>query len=173
MLQRWRILRACIFIFSYIKQQFGFLQLSLSYVLYVNHFEERNGYKWEGSYTSVADTRAWICKHFKQPRNRFPTWRAGTTGYIGWRNQFLGFVCSLNVYKFGLCNDWSLELSIFCCKWRIIQTTIVCYNATNSYRYCGKVWMTQSQIKNLRKLGKTFCKSSMYFYSNINQHHCL
>ncbi len=86
---------------------------------------------------------------------------------------WIRFLGSWNVYKFGLCNDWSLELSIFCCKWRIIQTTIVCYNDTNSYRYCGKVWMTQSQIKNLRKLGKTFCKSSMYFYSNINQHHCL
>ncbi len=22
---------------------------------------------------------AWICKHFKEPRNKFPAWRAGTT----------------------------------------------------------------------------------------------
>ncbi len=55
-----------------------------------------------------------ICKHFKEPRNRFPAWRACTTtpfvvltrtrtGYKGWQipgNRFMG---SLNVYKYGLC----------------------------------------------------------------------
>jgi hypothetical protein len=41
-------------------------------------------------------TRARICKPFNEPRNRFPTWRAGMTnrtgppGYIGWRNRFIG-----------------------------------------------------------------------------------
>ncbi len=37
---------------------------------------------------------AWarICKHCKEPRNRFPVWR----------NRFLG---SLDVYKFGLCRN--------------------------------------------------------------------
>ncbi len=50
-----------------------------------------------------------ICKPFKEPRNRFPAWRAGTTTLFNvlpatrlgkWRNRFLG---SLNVYKYGLC----------------------------------------------------------------------
>jgi hypothetical protein len=46
--------------------------------------------------------RARICKAFKEPRNRFPAWPAGTTtlfdvppGSIGWRNRFLG---SLNTF---------------------------------------------------------------------------
>jgi hypothetical protein len=79
MLQRWRILRAGIFIFSYIKQHFGFSS-SDALILYANHFEERNGYKGGvGSCASVADTRARICKHLKEPRNRFPIWRAGAT----------------------------------------------------------------------------------------------
>ncbi len=55
--------------------------------------------------------RARICKPFKEPRNRFLTCRAGTTTRPGRlhrlaesipRNRFLG---SLNVYKYGLCND--------------------------------------------------------------------
>ncbi len=51
-----------------------------------------------------------ICKLFKEPRNRFPTWRAGTgqpylsyrparPQYIGRRNRFLGCI---SVYKYGL-----------------------------------------------------------------------
>ncbi len=51
-----------------------------------------------------------ICKPFKEPRNRFPTWRAGVRQphlsyrparlqYIGWRNRFLGCI---SVYKYGL-----------------------------------------------------------------------
>jgi hypothetical protein len=58
--------------------------------------------------------RARICKPFKEPRNRFSAWRAGTTTLfvvpacqatyriaesIPW-NRFLG---SINVYKYGLC----------------------------------------------------------------------
>jgi hypothetical protein len=57
--------------------------------------------------------RARICKPFKEPRNRFPSWRPGTTTpfdvyraarlhrleeSISW-NRFLG---SVNVYKYGL-----------------------------------------------------------------------
>jgi hypothetical protein len=55
--------------------------------------------------------RARICKPFKEPRNRFPAWRADTTTLfdvlahqdrlaesIPW-NRFRG---SLNVYKFGI-----------------------------------------------------------------------
>jgi hypothetical protein len=34
------------------------------------------------------------CRLFKEPRNGFPAWRAGTgtstRGYIGWRNQLVG-----------------------------------------------------------------------------------
>jgi hypothetical protein len=58
-------------------------------------------------------TRARICKPFKEPRNRFPAWRAGTTTlFLYWpamlhrlaesnpRNRFL---VSLNFYKYGLC----------------------------------------------------------------------
>ncbi len=60
-------------------------------------------------------TWARICEPFKEPRNRFPAWRAGTTTIfdvpagqakqagIDSLNRFLG---SLNVYKFGL---WPLE----------------------------------------------------------------
>jgi hypothetical protein len=57
----------------------------------------------------VIGTRARICKPFKEPRNRFPARRAGTTTHrparlhklaesIPW-NRFLG---SLNVYIYGL-----------------------------------------------------------------------
>jgi hypothetical protein len=59
--------------------------------------------------------RARICKLFKEPRNQFPAWRAGTTipidvpARLGLHrlaesipgNRFLG---SLNVYKYGLRN---------------------------------------------------------------------
>jgi hypothetical protein len=45
----------------------------------------------------AVENRARICKPFKEPRNRLPAWR----------NRFL---CSLNVYKFGL---WSLQLRRF------------------------------------------------------------
>ncbi len=54
-------------------------------------------------------SRAWIFKPFKEPRSRFPAWRASTItlfdvpdrppGCMGWRNGFLGFS---NVYRFGL-----------------------------------------------------------------------
>jgi hypothetical protein len=57
-------------------------------------------------------TRARSCKPFKEPRNRFPSWRSGTTTYLSARparqhrlaesisrNGFLG---SINVYKYGL-----------------------------------------------------------------------
>ncbi len=58
--------------------------------------------------STYRPTSARICKPFKEPRNRFPTCRAGTIplscqtgppGYIGWRNRFLS---SLNVYKYEL-----------------------------------------------------------------------
>ncbi len=48
---------------------------------------------------NVLHTGARICKLFREPNNRFPAWRAGTTtlfdvdvpsGYIGWRNRSLG-----------------------------------------------------------------------------------
>ncbi len=48
---------------------------------------------------SYRPARARICKPFKEPRNRFSAWRAGTSNpvfrtgspdYIGWRNRFLG-----------------------------------------------------------------------------------
>ncbi len=66
---------------------------------------------------NLGPCRDRLCKPFKELRNRFPVWRAGTTlivvqarqatFYIGWRNGFLG---SLNVYKYGL--------------WYIIRSTV-------------------------------------------------
>ncbi len=41
--------------------------------------------------------RACICKHFKEPRNRFSAWRAGTKSRAA-RLHRLG---SINVYKYG------------------------------------------------------------------------
>jgi hypothetical protein len=49
----------------------------------------------------LMSSGARICKPFKEPRNRFPAWRAGRynnpicrtadlPGNIGWRNRFLG-----------------------------------------------------------------------------------
>ncbi len=54
-----------------------------------------------GKGLSYQPARARICKAFKGPRNRFPAWRNrfvcsinickfGFSGYIGWRNRFLG-----------------------------------------------------------------------------------
>ncbi len=65
-------------------------------------------------------TRARICKPFKEPRNRFPAWWAGTTyklgvprtgppDYVVWRNRFDRFLGSLNVYKYGLCFHATFE----------------------------------------------------------------
>ncbi len=167
MLQWWLMLRAYIFIFSYIKQHFGFSS-SDALIMYVNHFEVRNRYGGGGSCKSVADTRARICKHFKEPRYWFPTLRAGTATLFDVTARrarlhrlaesipWIRFLGSLNVYKFAM--NWSLELSIICCKWRIIQTTIVCYNNTNSHRYCGKV-------KNLQAI--TFCCFSWFEWQSI------
>ncbi len=62
-----------------------------------------------------GETRARICRPFKEPRNRFPAWRAGTTTLfvVPVRqatvhtlaesippNRYLGYI---NVYKYGLC----------------------------------------------------------------------
>jgi len=54
-----------------------------------------------------AELRVRICMPFKEPRNRFPALRTGTTTRLfvvlashGWWNRFLD---SLNVYRFGLC----------------------------------------------------------------------
>jgi hypothetical protein len=70
------------------------------------------------------NTRARICRPFKEPRNRFPALRAGNDnpicragppGYIGWRNRFLG---AINVYKYGL---W-IQIRR---QWRIRDTATV------------------------------------------------
>ncbi len=66
-------------------------------------------------------SRARICKPFKEPRNRFPAWRADTTTLLSYRpvrphrlaesiprNRFLS---SLNVYKYVLRYLWTLWLS--------------------------------------------------------------
>ncbi len=60
-----------------------------------------------------------ICKPFKEPRNRFPAWRAGTTILfdVGYRPARLhrlaeslnGFLGSLNVYNYGLWTILSTE----------------------------------------------------------------
>ncbi len=63
-------------------------------------------------------SRARICRPFKESRNRFPAWRAGTTALFvvparqaAWLvesiplNRFLG---SINVYKYGL---WSGKMA--------------------------------------------------------------
>ncbi len=42
--------------------------------------------------------RACVCKHFKEPRNRFSAWRAGTKSRAA-RLHRMGFI---NVYKYGL-----------------------------------------------------------------------
>jgi hypothetical protein len=68
--------------------------------------------KTENISKQTTGSRARICNTFKEPRNRFPAWRAGTTTLFDVRparlhrlaesipwNQFLG---SLNVYTFGL-----------------------------------------------------------------------
>ncbi len=60
----------------------------------------------------MSKIRARICKPFKEPRNRFPAWRSGTTNRLSYRaarqhrlaksipwNRFLA---SLKVYEFGL-----------------------------------------------------------------------
>ncbi len=57
----------------------------------------------------LAVAYIWTCywarifKPLKEPRNRFPAWRAGTTTLFvvpaRWRNRFLG---SIKVYKYGL-----------------------------------------------------------------------
>ncbi len=59
-----------------------------------------------------------ICKPFKEPRNRIPAWRVGTTiPYLTYRPARLnrlakpihwnGFLGSINVYKYGHCT-WQL-----------------------------------------------------------------
>jgi hypothetical protein len=66
-------------------------------------------------------SRARICKPFKEPRNRFPIWRAGTITYMTYRparkhrlaesipwNRFLG---SIIVYKYGFCSAISGSIS--------------------------------------------------------------
>ncbi len=72
-------------------------------------YTERRKTKREGE-----EPRVRICKPFKEPRNRFPAWRAGaTTLFIVYRpaglhwfaepipqHRFLGYI---NVYKYGLC----------------------------------------------------------------------
>ncbi len=65
-------------------------------------------------HANVRDFELWarICRPFKEPRNRFPAWRAGTQLYLSYwpagllrlaksipRNRFLG---SIIVYKYGL-----------------------------------------------------------------------
>ncbi len=65
--------------------------------------------------------RARICRSFKENRNRFPAWRAGTKpSFSYWparlhrlaksipRNRFLS---SINVYKYGL---WILKFILYC-----------------------------------------------------------
>ncbi len=53
--------------------------------------------------------KARICKPFKEPRNRFPAWRAGTTTLFDVSARPTRFLGSLNVYEFGLS-------SFPCCK---------------------------------------------------------
>ncbi len=68
-----------------------------------------------GEHTEKSLFRARIFKPFKEPRNRFPAWRAGTTrqpflSYLPARlhrlaesNPRYRFLVSLNVYKYWLC----------------------------------------------------------------------
>ncbi len=83
-----------------------------------------------------------ICKLFKELRNRFPAWRAGTSQpyltyrharlNIGWRNRFLG---SLNVYKYGLwCRKRRTNKYIVCVAARDLSVVLqtVCIPAVST-----------------------------------------
>ncbi len=73
-----------------------------------------------------TDRECWarICKPFKEPRNRFPAWRVGTTALfvvpvcarlhrLVESTPWIRFLGSLNVYKYGL---WSIVAGMV---WRL------------------------------------------------------
>jgi hypothetical protein len=81
------------------------------------------------SWNHGGSSRARICRSFKETRNRFPAWRAGTTTLFFVpavslhrlaksipRNRFLG---SINVYKYGLCGREGSPWSHGCSAWSL------------------------------------------------------
>ncbi len=80
----------------------------------------------------TVESRARICRSFKETRYRFLAWRAGTKPYLSYwparlhrlaksipRNRFLG---SINVYKYGLCvTITGSDVSKMVCVYRILE----------------------------------------------------
>ncbi len=94
--------------------------------------------------------RARICKHFKEPRNRFPAWRAIRQPYVSYRVARLHrltesiprsrFVGSLNVYKYGLCAMPLLKFTEFTITKRTTHFSLASFRLqrfTTSCNNCG------------------------------------
>jgi hypothetical protein len=89
--------------------------------------------------TACPVHRARICKPFKEPRHRFPAWRAGTTTlYVVPARHVhrqvesiprIRFLVSLNVYKYGL-RSWVNNARS--------GSAMACQLSTGSNEYCTK-----------------------------------